>query len=229
MVGLTRLLAGTWLLPAVYGAATQTSSSAYVQTTLDPGVDVGANLIANIDDPEAVNAQSACPGYRASNVHNNARGWTATLTLAGKPCNVYGTDVNSLNFTLEYLSSTRVNIQITPSHVDASNASWYYLSEDVVPRPKADQQASAKSSDFEVSWSNEPSFSFKIARKATGDVLFDTTGSKLVYENQFIEFVTALPDDYNLYGLGEHIQQLRLLKNSTFTMYAADTGDPVDQ
>jgi alpha-glucosidase len=38
-----------------------------------------------------------------------------------------------------------------------------------------------------------------------------------------------LPDDYNLYGLGEHIQQLRLLKNSTFTMYAADTGDPVDQ
>jgi alpha-glucosidase len=148
--------------------------------------------------------------------------------LAGKACNAYGTDVDSLNFTLEYLSSTRVNIQITPSHVDSSNASWYNLSEDVVPRPKADKKASAKDSDFDVSWSNEPSFGFKVARKATGDVLFNTIGSKLVYENQFIEFVTALPDDYNLYGLGEHIQQLRLLKNSTFTLYAADTGDPVD-
>lgn len=227
MVGLTRVLAGSWLLPAVFGA-TQTASSASAQYTLPSSVDVGANLIANIDDPEAVNAQSACPGYRASNVQKTSRGLTATLTLAGKACNVYGTDVESLNFTLEYLSATRVNLHITPSHVDASNASWYHLSEDVVPRAKADPNASAKDSDFDVTWSNEPTFGFKVARKATGDVLFDTTGSKLVYENQFIEFVSALPEDYNLYGLGEHIQQLRLLKNATLTLYAADTGDPVD-
>lgn len=227
MVGLARLLAGSWLLSAAYGAA-QTSSSAFVQPTLPASVDIGANLIANIYDNEAINAQSACPGYRASNVQKTARGMTATLTLAGKACNVYGTDVESLNFTLEYLSSTRVNFQITPSHVDASNASWYHLSEHVVPRAKADPNGCAKDSDFEVTWSNEPTFSFKVARKVTGDVLFDTTGTKLVYENQFIEFVSALPEDYNLYGLGEHIQQLRLLKNLNLTLYAADTGDPVN-
>jgi alpha-glucosidase len=67
-----------------------------------------------------------------------------------------------------------------------------------------------------------------VTRKATGDVLFDTKGSVLVYEDQFIEFVTCLPKDYNLYGIGEHIQQLRLLENLTLTLYASDIGDPID-
>ncbi|KAF7712730.1 Alpha-glucosidase [Penicillium ucsense] len=227
MVGISRVLASSWLLPVVYGA-TQTTSSVLAQTTLPSSVDNGANLLANIDDPHAINAQTACPGYRATDVKTSSQGLTATLKLAGKACNAYGTDVDSLDFTLEYQSASRVNIQITPSHVDATNASWYHLSEDVVPRPKAEKNASAKDSQFDVTWTNEPSFGFKVARKSNGDVLFDTTGSTLVYENQFIEFVTGLPQDYNLYGLGEHIQQLRLLKNATLTLYAADVGDPID-
>jgi len=49
-----------------------------------------------------------------------------------------------------------------------------------------------------------------------------------VYENQFIEFVSHLPKDYNLYGLGERIHGLRLGNNFTATIYAADAGDPID-
>jgi alpha-glucosidase len=67
-----------------------------------------------------------------------------------------------------------------------------------------------------------------LTRKSNKDVIFDTTGAFLVFEDQFIEFVTALPDDYNLYGIGEHIQQLRLLQNKTLTLYASDTADPID-
>jgi alpha-glucosidase len=67
-----------------------------------------------------------------------------------------------------------------------------------------------------------------VARRATGEVLFDTAGSVLVFEDQFIEFVTSLPEEYNLYGLGERINQLRLLRNATLTTYAADIGDPID-
>ncbi|KAJ5216987.1 hypothetical protein N7468_009995 [Penicillium chermesinum] len=232
-MGLQALLSGAWLLPAVYGASSSLSSSAtttsgYSQYTLPANVDIGANLIANIDDPEAVNAQSVCPGYKASNVKNTTQGVTATLTLAGKPCNVYGTDVESLNLSIEYLASDRLSVQITPTHVDSSNASWYLIPEDLVPRAKADSHASFHH-DLEIQWSNSPSFGFKVTRKATGDVLFDTTGSVLVFENQFVEFVTALPSDYNLYGIGEHIQQLRLLENATLTIYASDQGDPIDQ
>ncbi|PWY87723.1 extracellular alpha-glucosidase [Aspergillus heteromorphus CBS 117.55] len=232
MVGFTDLLAGAWLMPLVYGASqsvlTTTSTSNHPQFTIPVSADVGAQLIANIDDPEAVNAQSVCPGYKASNVQQSTGGFTANLNLAGKPCNVYGTDVDSLTLTVEYQDSDRLNIQVLPTYIDASNASWYILSESLVPRPKASLNASVSQSDFQVLWSNEPSFNFKVVRKATGDVLFDTEGSVLVYEDQFIEFVTALPEEYNLYGLGEHIAQLRLLRNANLTMYPADDGNPID-
>ncbi|KAJ5669399.1 hypothetical protein N7462_010469 [Penicillium macrosclerotiorum] len=231
MVGLKELLAVAGLMPVIYGASSTTGpstvvTSAYVQYTLAAEVDVGANLIANIDDPEAINAQSVCPGYKASNVKHSNNGFSATLTLAGEACNVYGTDVDSLEFAVDWLAQDRVNVHITPTYVDASNKSWYHLSEDLVPRPKAGRRSADR--DFEVTWTNNPTFQFKVIRKATGDVLFDTSGSVLVFENQFIEFVTALPKDYNLYGLGEHIQQLRLLENATLTIYAADLGDPID-
>lgn len=83
--------------------------------------------------------------------------------------------------------------------------------------------------DLKFDWTNEPSFAFTITRKSNGDVLFDTRGSVLVYENQFIEFVSKLPENYNLYGLGENIHNLRLGNNYTITMYAADDGNPIDR
>lgn len=234
------LLAGASLLPAAYGAfstsakpshassAASSTSPAYSQFTIPVEADAGAQLIANIDDPEAIDAQKACPGYKASNVKESARGLTATLTLAGEACNAYGTDVDSLDLSIDYLAHDRLNVQIVPTYIDSSNASWFLLDEHTVPRASAAEHASKEQSDLEITWANEPSFHFKVTRKATGDAIFDTTGSTLVYENQSIEFVTALPKDYNLYGIGEHIQQLRLLDNLTLTLYASDIADPID-
>ncbi|KAH3374626.1 hypothetical protein KXV52_009106 [Aspergillus fumigatus] len=232
MASVLGLVASAWLLPTAYGAShslapSTSATSAQAQYTLPSSIDVGAHLIANIDDPLAVDAQSVCPGYTASDVHQTSHGFTANLQLAGDPCNVYGTDVDSLSLTVDYLAKDRLNIQVVPTHVDASNASWYLLSEDLVPRAHG-PGVSASQSDFEVKWSNEPSFNLKVIRKATGDVLFDTEGSVLVFENQFIEFVSSLPEGYNLYGLGERMAQLRLLRNATLTTYAADVGDPID-
>ena len=226
MVWASNSLASGCLLLSVYGAIK--TPTFHEQASLPADADVGANLIPNIDDPTAINAQSACPGYKASNVRHFDRGLTANLRMAGEACNAYGTDVDSLDLTVEYLAKNRLNVQITPSHVDVSNASWYLLDENIVPRPLSDKRGLASNSDFEITWSNDPSFSFKVSRKANGDVLFDTTGSVLVFENQFVEFVTALPNNYNLYGIGEHIQQLRLLRNATMTIYAADYEDPID-
>ncbi|OQD81138.1 hypothetical protein PENANT_c029G01722 [Penicillium antarcticum] len=245
MVGLSDFLVGACLVPAAYGAfstsasrasshsastsASSTSAAAYSQFSLPASADVGADLIANIDDPEAIDAQSACPGYKASNVKESARGLTATLGLAGKACNAYGTDVDSLDLSVEYLANDRLNVQIVPTYIDSSNSSWFLLDENTVPRAKSDGHASKTDSDLEITWSNEPSFQFKITRKATGDAIFDTTGSHLVFEDQFIEFMTSLPKGYNLYGIGEHIQQLRLLDNATLTLYASDQGDPINE
>ncbi|KAK0261523.1 hypothetical protein LTR48_003077 [Friedmanniomyces endolithicus] len=107
--------------------------------------------------------------------------------------------------------------------------SQYILPDDLVHLPEQGVvQSDTQDVDLLFTWSNDPSFSFTVLRKSTGDVLFDTRGSVLVYENQFIEFVSQLPQDYNLYGMGEQIHNLRLGNNYTTTFYAADAGDPID-
>ena len=45
---------------------------------------------------------TACPGYRASNVQTSATGLTADLSLAGKACDVYGTDLTDLTLEVSY-------------------------------------------------------------------------------------------------------------------------------
>ena len=53
--------------------------------------------------PRQQNATLAsCPGYKASGIETTGNGLTATLTLAGTACNVYGTDLEELTLTVEY-------------------------------------------------------------------------------------------------------------------------------
>lgn len=189
------------------------------------------SLIPNIRDSEAINAQDVCPGYLASNVVKTPYGLTALLNLAGPACNVYGTDVDFLNLTVEYQSSDRLHIEITPTYIGESNSSWFILPELLIPKPGIDGNANATSldNDLDFIWSNDPTFSFTVIRQSTGDVIFSTAGTQLVYENQFIEFVSSLPENYNLYGLGEVIHGLRMGNNFTRTLFAADVGDPIDE
>ncbi|KAF1998665.1 glycoside hydrolase family 31 protein [Amniculicola lignicola CBS 123094] len=195
--------------------------------TIPASADEGANLIPNILDPQAVNAQDVCPGYRASDAQEDGQGLTATLTLAGPACNVYGTDIETLKLRVEYQAASRLAINISPANIDSTNSSHYIIPEDLIPRPQP--EASYGGSDLKFAWGNNPSFWFSVTRQSTGDVLFTTKDKKLVYENQFIEFASALPEDYNLYGLGERIHGLRLGNNFTATIYAADVGDPIDR
>ena len=185
--------------------------------TVPAAADVGATLLPNVYDPNATDAQTVCPGYTASNVTRTQYGLTAVLTLAGPACNVYGTDIDALNLTVEYQSADRLSVNIVPAYVDASNTSQYILPNNLIYKPTVDSDANTTSltNDLGFFWSNVPSFSFSVVRKSTGDVLFSTYGTKIVYENQFIEFVSTLPENYNLYGLGEVIHGLRLGNNLT--------------
>ena len=188
-------------------------------------------MIPNIQDPQAKDPQAVCPGYFASNVVRNTLGLTASLTLAGTACNAYGNDIVSLNLTVEYQSADRLAIRITPTVIDPSNSSQYEIPDYIVHQPTADPDAAFTilTNDLNFVWSNDPSFSFSIFRVSTGDTLFSTKGTKLVFEDQFVEFASALPENYNLYGLGETIHGLRLGNNFTKTIYAADVGDPIDE
>lgn len=216
--------------PLSTAGVTQTTTSFRAIPTLPSDIDNGANLIPNIFDPQAINPQSVCPGYVASNLVKTAYGLTADLTLAGSACNVYGTDVANLRLTVEYQSTDRLHVEITPTYISPANGSWFVLPETLVPKPSIDGFGTFtnRETDLIFTWSNKPTFSFTVIRESTGDVLFSTKGTKLVFENQFIEFGSALPENYNLYGLGEVIHGLRLGNYLNRTIFAADVGDNVD-
>ena len=200
------------------GAISGTTTTFRPIFTVPATADQGAVLLPNIYDPQAIDAQTICPGYTASNIVRTSLGLTADLSLiGGKACNVYGTDIFNLNLTVEYQSADRLSVRIVPSVVNASNSSQFILPDELVHQPTADSDAESTSltSDLNFVWSNDPTFSFSVYRVSTGDMLFSTAGTKLVFENQFIEFASALPENYNLYGLGETIHGLRLGNNFT--------------
>lgn len=183
--------------------------------TVPPTADIGKNIIPNIQDPLAVDPQTVCPGYLATNVRHGLSGFKADLALAGPPCNVYGNDIESLTLEVTFQAEDRIRVQILPTYIGKDNETFFTLPEQLVPRPADELGAQEYGNKMEVAWSNNATFGFTIQRKETKDILFSTMGSKLVFEDQFIEFQTSMRENYNLYGLGEVIHGFRLGNNLT--------------
>lgn len=59
-------------------------------------------VFATVTDP---NVLDACPGYKASHVTTHGAQLTADLTLAGKACNVFGSDIEKLKLQVSYETS----------------------------------------------------------------------------------------------------------------------------
>ena len=60
--------------------------------------------------------------------------------------------------------------------------------------------------DFEVV--NNPVFNFKILRRSTGRVVFDSSLGGLTFSDQFLQIATILPST-NVYGLGEQVYRVK--------------------
>lgn len=59
-----------------------------VAFTVPAEADIGPNLLPNVVDPHAKQAQALCPGYKASHVKRTANGFSASLSLAGNPVRI---------------------------------------------------------------------------------------------------------------------------------------------
>ena len=62
----------------------------------------GLLLLGGVLRPVLSQNLSSCPGYKASNVVQTDSGLTASLTLAGDACNVYGYDLPDLTLLVQY-------------------------------------------------------------------------------------------------------------------------------
>ena len=64
---------------------------------------LGVYVSAVYVDPTVLDA---CPGYIATNVEVRGDGLTANLVLGGKPCNVFGNDIQNLTLSVVYETGT---------------------------------------------------------------------------------------------------------------------------
>jgi len=166
------------------------------------------------------NNDTSCPGYSASNVEKSGTGLSADLSLAGSPCNSYGKDIENLRLTVSYdtcmLTEVYINSRDTNPpeakrlhvKIEDSPSIAYQVPNDIFPRPETDG-VSADDSELDFSWEESP-FTFKVTRKSNEEVLFDSSAASLIFQDQYLRLRTSLPEDPNLYGLGEHTDGLRL-------------------
>ncbi|KAL2021900.1 hypothetical protein VTK56DRAFT_6495 [Thermocarpiscus australiensis] len=160
--------------------------------------------------------QSQCPGYRATNVLEGDSYLIAELSLIGN-CSAYSRDIPNLRLLVEYQTDTRLHVLIEDADYQV-----YQVQEQVLPRPKS-QNATAKAAGLRFVLTKDP-FSFNVTRQSTGEVLFDTSGTSLIFESQYVRLRTNLPENPNLYGLGEHSDDFRLpFDNYTRTLWNAES------
>ncbi|KAK3293107.1 glycosyl hydrolases family 31-domain-containing protein [Chaetomium fimeti] len=156
-----------------------------------------------------------CPGYRATNIHQNPSYATADLVLIDN-CSLYSKDIQSLRLLVEYETETRLHVLIEDAGKEV-----YQVQEHVLARPKT-QNATANEAALKFSFTEDP-FTFTITRASNGEVLFDTSDSPLNFESQYVRVRTRLPLNPNLYGLGEHSDDFRLpTSNYTRTLWNAE-------
>jgi len=110
---------------SVSATGTPTATNIVPYHTQAADEDDGQPILPKIYDPKAVNPQTVCPGYKASNVTREAFGLSATLTLTGSACNVYGDDIESLQLNVQYQSADRVHVEIAPTYIGLQNQSWF--------------------------------------------------------------------------------------------------------
>lgn len=82
----------------------------------------------------------------------------------------------------------------------------------MLPRPSS-QGVLASDAAIQFQLTEDP-FSFSVSRTDSDEVLFNTNGSNLVFESQYVGLRTQLPKDPNIYGLGEHSDSFRLPTNN---------------
>ncbi|PPQ96021.1 hypothetical protein CVT25_013883 [Psilocybe cyanescens] len=159
----------------------------------------------------------ACPGYTATNVRTKRDGLTADLTLRGTACNVFGPDIQKLSLNVVYETAERIHVKI----VDASG-SRYEVPDSVFPRPSARRSVAPQAAAIRFNYTTSP-FSFSVYRANTREVLFSTAGNPLIFEPQYLRVKTTLPQNPNIYGLGEHTNPFHIpTDNTTLTFWSRD-------
>ena len=98
----------------------------------------------------------------------------------------------------------------------------YEVPESVFTRPDSDSTVVTQLAEIRFNYTTSP-FSFSIYRASTKEILFSTASHPLIFEPQYLRVKTRLPENANIYGLGEHTNTFHLpTDNTTLTLWSRD-------
>ncbi|CAK9779509.1 hypothetical protein CC85DRAFT_287362 [Cutaneotrichosporon oleaginosum] len=165
------------------------------------------NGIINIPSPvEHTGKPEQCAGYKLDKMHehDSGSGFDGTLSLIST-CNAYGPDYTTLKIQVRHETADRLRVRITDAEGKA-----HVVPDDVARWPKIDEHTvTADESNLHIEVQHEP-FGFKITRKADGEVLFDTVGHPLIFEEQYVRVRSALAPGSHIQGLAQHSDNFTL-------------------
>lgn len=144
---------------------------------------------------------SSCKGYSATSVRTTKNGFTANLKLDGPACNAYGQDIEDLTLKATYETNNRLHVKI----YDTAKKQWQ-VPLNLIKTTDEINPAEKRTIKFDITKSP---FSFTVRRVDNDEVIFSTEGSKLIFENEYLEISSSLPKDANIYGLGENVDSFR--------------------
>ncbi|KAI8971501.1 alpha glucosidase [Mycotypha africana] len=179
-----------------------------------------ANVFSQTDKHYALSTSAS--GYKVDGkVKSTDAGLQIPLSLISDKkdgINLYGNTIENLVVDVDYETEERLHIKISDKEKKQYTVPDSPLG---IERPNVVHRAEKANYDFQ--YTAKP-FSFRVVRKSDKAVIFDTSNMPFVFEDQYLELSTKLPDDANIYGLGEVTAPFRRTTNIT-TIWARDNAD----
>ncbi|KAF9104188.1 hypothetical protein BGX27_010206 [Mortierella sp. AM989] len=185
-------------------------------------------------NPNTLNApfcfmkQYACKGYGVQNVQESDTGFVIDLQLIGEGCARFGQDIPSLTALVDFETESRIRVKILDK-----NSPRYEIPIDALPSTSSTiRRVGAAKRRYTFTYNKSP-FTFSIKRVLDGEVIFDSSVAgmdSLVFEDEYLELSTVVPQNADIYGLGEVTSGFRRDSRGTRqTMWNRDAATPVDE
>ena len=136
-------------------------------------------------------------GYlgRCQDVYEVEGGLMVNLTKSG-PNTLFGNDFQKITIFWEFQTRTRIRVKIFPSNVQRY---------EVPLTIEREEELTEEELDVWLECDDEPVLTWRLVRKSSGSVLFDSGLGGLTVSDQFLQISGLLPSD-NVYGFAEQEQ-----------------------
>lgn len=169
-----------------------------------------------------------CLGYQLKTISDTTSGLKGKLTLIGDGCHAFDEDIADLTVEVVYETENRLHV-----HIYDTAKAQFQIPIEVFPLP-TDFNSSAKDhTGLAFEHSTDGPFEFWIRRTdGSGEIIFDTRKFPIIFEKQYLQISSHLPENANIYGLGEYISSSGFRRdpyNTTQTFWTRDAPNPVNE